>query len=305
MEVNLEDCTKSPELPSHQYLVETKEGVAVNTRYTRVSTLYRCDASPTTVELMYDSLTKTHIVLKRLNKARIFTNAQVESARREVEIHRSLHHINIVELLDHCETDSEFLMLMEFTPRHDYFTERIEVNNRPFNTKPDGDVEKLKSFSFDILRGLEYIHKCGVIHMDMKPGNLFLKPEVVHTEYPIVKIGDFGLSRRIDSSGGTYIEKECGTAKYIAPEVKNGAWVTTAVDIWCFGLIMHVLTVGFSPYVLKWTPGQEVPFNRRYWRKYLDTGLTDLISQCLKLEPSERITASQALDHFWFNCAVD
>lgn len=168
--------------------------------------------------------------------------------------------------------------------------------------KPKGDIEKLKSFSYDIIHGLNYIHRNGVVHMDMKPANLMIKPIENQSEYPMVKIGDFGLSRFLQSDGIVEIEKRCGTDKYIAPEVKDGAKVTTSVDMWCYGLILHVLTVGFLPSALKWNPGEPLKFTPRYWRKYDNTGLTDLIDKCLKLNPAERITAEHACEHEWFTC---
>ena len=130
--------------------------------------------------------------------------------------------------------------------------------------KENGDVEKLRSFSFDILRGLHYMHDKGIIHMDMKPANLMIKPVSNPHEYPIVKIADFGLSRITGPDGYIEIEKKCGTDKYIAPEVRDSAIITTAVDIWCYGLILHVLTVGFLPYAQKWTPGEPIKFTPRY-----------------------------------------
>jgi serine/threonine protein kinase len=167
--------------------------------------------------------------------------------------------------------------------------------------KSDGNVEKLRSFTFDILNGLKYIHEKGIVHMDMKPANLMIKPVSNPNEYPMVKIADFGLSRLLDSDLTVEIEKRCGTDKYIPPEVRDGAKVTTAVDMWCFGLILHLLTVGFLPFALKWTPGQPLKFPPRHWKKYDRTGLIDLIIQCLHVDPRERITAEQALCHEWFS----
>lgn len=148
-------------------------------------------------------------------------------------------------------------MLLEYIPQHDYFVDKIEVvsskqNNRPFNIKPDGGIEKLRSFTFDILQGLEYIHSLNIIHMDLKPANLMILNYYDEHSYPLVKICDFGLSRRFQpGESGVVIEKKCGTDKFIAPEVCDNGFVTPMVDMWCFGIILHTLTVGYTPYVLK------------------------------------------------------
>ena len=170
--------------------------------------------------------------------------------------------------------------------------------------KHDGNIEKLRSFSFDILRGIEYIHSQGVVHMDLKPANLMVNKKVNPNEYPLVKIADFGLSRVIESDGLCLIEKKCGTHKYIAPEVRDGAKVGVVVDMWAYGLILHLLTVGYLPFALKWTPGQALKFMPRHWKKYEGSGLMELISECLKVSPENRISSSSALMHEWFSCQV-
>lgn len=297
--MELDKSNYSHSIIPHQCLLRTPQGFSVNPRYSLVKDICEEEASPSQVKLYLDTFTQTPVVIKKVSKRKLLSPAQVVSAERELKIHRSLQHLNIVECFDTGETDSDYLLMLEYITKYDYFVDRLEVNNKPFNIK--GDVEKLRSFSYDILSGLEYLHSNNVIHMDLKPANIMLQPESNYLEYPIVKIGDFGLSRRCNSSGGVFIDKQCGTDKYVAPEVRDGAWVTHAVDMWCYGLILHNLTVGFSPYVLKWTPGKPLTFNPRYWRKYEGTYLTDLISSCLCLHPSDRITAAQALEHPWFD----
>jgi serine/threonine protein kinase len=283
----------------HKVLVEGESQLVVNPRYSFIREIYRCSASATVVDLCQDTQTGQHLILKKILKNRMFTETQRVSAHREAELHSQLHHQNIVELFDWGETADEICMLMEYLPVNDYFVNKVELNNMPFYTKDDGGVDKLRSFSFDILQGLAYLHSLRIVHLDMKPANLLLKTDVSDNEYPLVKICDFGLSRSVGDEGGVVIEKRCGTDKYIPPEVRDGAWITPAVDIWSFGLILHVLTVGFYPYATSWKPGEPLKFTPRYWRKYADTGLTDFIEQCLQLNPADRQTVAQALEHRW------
>jgi serine/threonine protein kinase len=170
--------------------------------------------------------------------------------------------------------------------------------------KPDGGKEKLRSFTYDILSGLSYLHRNRVVHMDMKPANLMVMPVRDESEYPLVKISDFGLSRLVDADGFVDIEKRCGTDKFIAPEVKDGARISCAVDMWSFGMILHLLAVGFLPYALKWAPGEPLKFIPRHWRKYESSGLTNLIELCLQVDPVRRVRAEDALMHEWFSCDV-
>ena len=110
------------ERPSLECINSSIEG-----RYKFIKTIYKSNASPTTIELYSDSILDAPVILKRLQKSLIFSKCQNESAKREIEIQRLLHHPNIVELYDSAETSSEYLLLMEYIPRHDYFTEKIEV----------------------------------------------------------------------------------------------------------------------------------------------------------------------------------
>jgi serine/threonine protein kinase len=286
-------------MDTHHVILEVDSTLTVNPRYVHIKEIYRSSASPTVVDLCLDSETGQELILKRITKARIFSEAQRASAYREAELHFQLRHQNIVELFDWGETPDELCLLMEYLPVNDYFVNKVELNNMPFYTKEDGGIGKLRSFSFDILQGLVYLHSLGFIHLDLKPANLLLKVDVSETEYPLVKICDLGLIRHVGDDGGVVIEKRCGTDKYIPPEVKDGAWITSAADIWSFGMILHILTVGFYPYALNWKPGQPLKFSPRYWKKYAETGLPEFIELCLRLNPAERLTATQALEHKW------
>ncbi|CAG9325758.1 unnamed protein product [Blepharisma stoltei] len=296
---------QSPDLASpisHCICVTSPEGkTIINPRYEILSTIYDQPASPSRILLVKDTETDAILILKQLLKCKILSHAQNISALREIEIHQSIRHLNIVTFYDSGETEDAYNLLLEYLPGYLYFTDRIEVNNKPFNLKPDGGVQKLKSFSYDVIQGLEYLHSQGIIHLDLKPGNLLLYTDVDEDEYPLVKICDFGLSRKVDETGYALIEKKCGTDKYVPPEVNDGARISPAADMWSLGLLLHNLAVGYTPHAMKWTPGQPIPFHKRHWPKYEGTGLKEFIEACLRLKPEERITSRDALLHPWLS----
>lgn len=291
-------------LNSLRRCIETsEEGLHITSRYQTQRVLYRSDASPTVVELFAEQNSGKEVVVKRTLRAKVVSPLQWVSARRELEIHRNLSHPNLVELLDGAETADEVVLVLEYVPLNDYFTQRIEVNNKPFCAKKDGAIEKFKSFAFDIVSGLAYLHSQGIVHLDLKPGNLLVSEAVDADQYPLVKLCDLGLARRLGEDSCAAVEKRCGSSFYIAPEVVDQSRVTAAADMWSLGVLLHLMAVGFPPHALRWKPGEDLKFSPRYWRKFESTGLQDFLVCCLRLRPEERLTAAQGLQHPWLQCA--
>lgn len=273
--------------------------LCVNSRYQAMRTLYSADASPTIIQLLVDTNTGKEYVQKTTERHKIVSTCQWISARRELELHRSLWHPNLVDYIDGKENEQKVIIILEYLHVNDYFTQRFEVNNNPFCAKRDGGLEKFRSFTFDIVSGLAYLHRQGIVHLDLKPGNLLMSREVGPDEYPLVKLCDLGLSRKVGEDGRALVEKRCGSSFYIAPEVTDQSFVTTSADMWSLGVLLHLFAVGFPPHALRWQPGEELKFSPRYWRKFENSGLQDFIVRCLQLPPEDRLTAVQGLSHPW------
>ena len=104
---------------------------------------------------------------------------------------------------------------------------------------------EVQYYMLQILDALKYLHGIGVIHRDLKLGNLLLD------KYMAVKIGDLGLAARVSEAG----EKKktlCGTPNYIAPEIlENKHGHSFEVDIWSTGVVLYTMLVGRPPYESK------------------------------------------------------
>ena len=183
---------------------------------------------------------------------------------------------------------------------------------------PEGDV---KTITKQLLEGLAVLHSQNWAHRDLKPPNIF----VVDKSPWWVKIGDFGISKRI-RSGNTRFQTMIGTPEFVAPEVlhvydvgagddtdddDNDQEYTVAVDLWSLGCVMFLLLTS------------EVPFTNRkklraYCRSKIDRfpiGLVsrfavsaaaiEMMKQLLEPLPSNRTTALGALDHTWLQEASE
>ena len=90
------------------------------------------------------------------------------------------------------------------------------------------------------------------------------------------------------------MEQCVGTQDYQAPEMTDGAWISPAIDMWAFGIVLYEMAVGYKPKKIshlqlpQLTPG--VPFFKKNWVQK-DPNLVDLIRRCLQADPAERITA--------------
>jgi serine/threonine-protein kinase len=91
-------------------------------------------------------------------------------------------------------------------------------------------------------RGLDYAHRNGVVHRDVKPGNLLV------SESDVVKLADFGIARATDQSSITQIGSVLGTAAYLAPEQARGEEAGPRADIYSLGVVTYQLLSGRLPY---------------------------------------------------------
>ncbi|EYE91865.1 mitogen activated protein kinase [Aspergillus ruber CBS 135680] len=259
----------------------------------------------------HDSLSNLPVVLKKI--ANPFDNvAVIKRTLREVHLLNKLRHDNLINMNDIFISPSEDLYLVT-----DFMmTDLYQVIR---TTTLDGQF--VQFFTYQILRGLRYIHSAGVIHRDLKPQNLLVNNNCD------LKICDFGLAREQDHQMTGYVV----TRYYRAPEVML-TWqqYNYAVDIWSVGCILaemlrgkplfpgknHIDQFTIITQVLG-NPPQEV-VERVYSRntlKFLEslpprephplssffTGaeeeVVDLIEKMLQLDPYKRITATDALSH--------
>jgi cyclin-dependent kinase 7 len=174
----------------------------------------------------------TKIAIKKI-KPGLFTDGLDMSAIREIKYLKSIHHPNVIDLIDVVSYRHNVHLILEFL---DADLEMIIKNNRVVFGNAD-----IKSWMLMLMRGLEACHQHHILHRDLKPNNLLLGPQ------GILKIADFGLARVYGDVEMT-MTSQVVTRWYRAPELLLGAKMYgSQVDIWSCGCIFAELMLR-TPY---------------------------------------------------------
>jgi NIMA (never in mitosis gene a)-related kinase len=197
---------------------------------------------------------------------------------KEVALMKSLSHPNIVSYRDSFRDASKLYIVMEFVDGGDLATFIADRNGRPLT---EDDILHL---FIQLIIAIQYIHEHKVIHRDIKPQNLFL------TRVGVLKMGDFGVSRTLDSSQDL-ARTRIGTPYYLAPEIWNGQPYNSQADIWSAGCILYELCALKRPFhgphinqlFCQVLQGRYEPLTTRYTE-----GLRGLVAKMLSVSPSDR-----------------
>lgn len=139
-----------------------------------------------------------------------------------------------------------------------------------------------------------------MIYRDLKPENiLYASP----AEDAALKLADFGLATLLKPN--QLMTVACGTPGYVAPEILCGKAYGKEVDIWSVGVILYILLCGFPPFyddnnkkLFSLIISANYTFPEPYWTD-VSADAKDLVSQLLVVDPAQRLTAAQILQHRW------
>lgn len=155
---------------------------------------------------------------------------------------------------------------------------------------------EIRSYTRQILMGLEFLHSEGIVHCDIKGQNVLVAEEGV------IKIADLGCARRVREVSGADWKPIAGTPVYMAPEVARGEQQGFPADLWALGCTIIEMATGKAPWADESDPvsvlyrvgfsncGPEIPC-------FMSQQAKDFLSKCLKRDPLERWSASELLDH--------
>jgi serine/threonine-protein kinase len=189
-----------------------------------------------TVHLAFDQRLERYVALKLLAEHLADDATFVSRFRREALAAARLIHPNIVQVFDFGfdEGQHQHFIVMEQVPGHSC-AELLRDHGRL-------EVEESVEIIAQACRGLDYAHRNGVIHRDVKPGNLLV------SDAEVVKLADFGIARAVGQSSITQVGSVLGTAAYLAPEQARGEEAGPRADIYSLGVVTYQLLSGRLPY---------------------------------------------------------
>jgi len=164
----------------------------------------------------------------------------VERFRREALAVAKLIHPNVVQVYDTGIDDGRHYIVMEFVEGRS----GAQILQRQGSIDPDTAAEA----GIQACAGLDYAHRRGIIHRDVKPGNLMLVGGPVGGGPMTVKLTDFGIARAIEQTRITQVGSVVGTAAYLSPEQVRGEEATPATDVYALGVVLYQFLTGRLPY---------------------------------------------------------
>ena len=228
--------------------------------------------------------TEEKVAIKILEKDKIQDREDLERISREINFLKKLNHPNIIKIYDIIENSKNFYIIMELANNGELFKYIVK--------KKKLDEVEASFFYYQLILGLEAIHKEKIVHRDIKPENLLLK------ENNILTIIDFGLSNQYKKN--QYLKTSCGSPCYAAPEMILGRkYNGLLVDLWSSGIVLYAMVCGYLPF--------EDKNNDKLYKKILNgkfdlpsrlsNECKDLIKKILTVNPKNRIGIEGVKSH--------
>jgi serine/threonine-protein kinase len=189
-----------------------------------------------TVHLAFDRRLERRVAVKLLAEHLAEDPTFVSRFQREAQAAAKLIHPNIVQVFDsgQDERSGQYFIVMEY----------IEGSSCAEILRDDGwvEVDEAVAIIEQACEGLHYAHRHGVVHRDVKPGNLLRSREGE------VKLADFGIAKATEQSSITQVGSVLGTAAYLAPEQARGEEAGPRADLYALGVVTYQLISGRLPY---------------------------------------------------------
>ncbi|GAA0446761.1 protein kinase [Streptomyces sp. NPDC046215] len=249
------------------------------------------------VHLAYDSVLDRQVAIKTLHTELGREASFRERFRREAQAVAKLTHTNIVSVFDTGEDDLDGSTMPYIVMEY--------VEGQPLRSVLDADVrqygamptEKALKITADVLAALEVSHEMGLVHRDIKPGNVMM------TKRNVVKVMDFGIARAMQSgvTSMTQTGMVVGTPQYLSPEQALGRGVDARSDLYSVGIMLFELLTGRlpfdadSPLAIAYAHVQEEPVAPSTINRSIPPAVDALVARALKKNPNERFPSAESM----------
>ncbi len=236
---------------------------------------------------VHDTEIKEKVALKLIKPEISVNKKTIERFQNELKFARKISHRNVCRMYDLNKEAGSYFITMEFVSGED-LKSFIRRSGR-LTVSKGIDIAK------QICEGLDEAHRLGVIHRDLKPGNIMIDND------GNARIMDFGIARSVEGKGITGAGVMIGTPEYMSPEQVEGKDVDQLSDIYSLGVILYEMLTGRVPFegetALNIAVRQktETPRNPREYNEQISEDLNSVILKCLEKDKDKRYQSASEL----------